>query len=100
MTIKQADTVLLGYPLNWNMSSDIQEKDLRAYELIHDPRGPAMTNSFMAIGWKFVNDDSMMRAYYTKSYQDFMVQPFKVSINTSNPPTPPTPTPPQPFFPL
>jgi hypothetical protein len=41
--IKQADVVLLNYPLNWNMPADVQENDLVIYENITNPDGPAMT---------------------------------------------------------
>lgn len=41
--VKQADTVMLGYPLGLQMSPEIRRNDLEAYELVTDPNGPAMT---------------------------------------------------------
>lgn len=41
--IKQADVVLLGFPLNWNMPEDVRRNDLELYEPITNPEGPAMT---------------------------------------------------------
>lgn len=41
--VKQADTVMLGYPLGLQMSSQIRRNDLEAYEPVTDPNGPAMT---------------------------------------------------------
>lgn len=41
--VKQADTVMLGYPLGLPMSPEIRRNDLEAYEPVTDPHGPAMT---------------------------------------------------------
>lgn len=40
--VKQADTVMLGYPLGLPMSREIRRNDLEAYEAVTDPNGPAM----------------------------------------------------------
>ena len=77
-TIKQADTLMLGYPLNWNMSRDILKNDLEYYENKMSTRTPAMTYSFMAVGWKFAEKESEMFGAFEKSYNDYMRQPFKV----------------------
>ena len=77
-TVKQADTILLAYPLNWNMSRDILKNDLEYYEDRYALNTPAMTYSFMTVGFKFAEDPSKTRSYFLKSYQDYMVQPFKV----------------------
>ena len=42
-TIKQADTILLTYPLAWNMSTDIMKNDLQYYEPFLQQETPAMT---------------------------------------------------------
>ena len=77
--IKQADTILLTYPLNWNMSRDIMKNDLLFYEDLTDLRTPALTWSFFTVGFKWVNEDARMQNYFLKSYQDYVIQPFKVS---------------------
>lgn len=41
--MKQADTVMLGYPLGLPMTPEVRRNDLEAYEPITDPQGPAMT---------------------------------------------------------
>lgn len=41
--VKQADAVLLGYPLNVSMPHDVKTNDLAVYESTTDPNGPAMT---------------------------------------------------------
>jgi trehalose/maltose hydrolase-like predicted phosphorylase len=76
--IKQADTIMLNYPLNWNYSADIMKNDLQYYELLITDRTPAMTWSWFTIGWKWVNEQSKMRSYFLKSYQDYIIQPFKI----------------------
>lgn len=77
-TIKQADTLLLGYPLNWNMSRDILKNDLQYYEDLIDERTPAMTYSFMTVAWKFAEQQSRTMSAFQMSYQNYLVQPFKV----------------------
>ena len=47
--IKQADVVLLGYPLMWDMPPDVRRNDLELYEPIMNPEGPAMTWGIYAI---------------------------------------------------
>jgi len=78
--IKQADTIMLNYPLNWNYSVDIMKNDLEFYELLMSDRTPAMTWSWFVIGFKWVDEDSKMRSYFLKSYQDYIIQPFKVTV--------------------
>lgn len=76
--IKQADTIMLNYPLNWNYSADIMRNDLEFYETLTDTRTPAMTWSWFTIGWKWTKEQSKMRSYFLKSYQDYLIQPFKI----------------------
>lgn len=76
--IKQADVNLLGYPLNWNYSVDIQRNDLYYYESKYDTKTPAMTYSFTTIGWREINEAAKTLQYFRKSYQDYVIQPFKV----------------------
>ena len=47
--VKQADVVLLNYPLNWKMPADVLFNDLLFYEEVTDDNGPAMTWSIFAI---------------------------------------------------
>lgn len=41
--MKQADTVMLGYPLGFKMPREVRKNDLEVYEPVTDPDGPAMT---------------------------------------------------------
>lgn len=41
--VKQADAVMLGYPLGLSMTPEVRKNDLEAYEPVTDPHGPAMT---------------------------------------------------------
>lgn len=47
--IKQADTVLLLYPLNWPMAPDVSSRTLDYYSTRTDPDGPAMTDAMESI---------------------------------------------------
>ena len=77
--IGQADTILLTYPLNWNMSRDIMRNDLQIYEQVTDDRTPAMTWSFFTVGWKWVGDVARMQSTFLRSYQDYLISPFNVN---------------------
>ncbi|ELU02128.1 hypothetical protein CAPTEDRAFT_222476 [Capitella teleta] len=76
--VKQADTVMLTYPLNWNMSHDIMRNDLDFYELLMDDDTPAMTWSWFTVGYKMVQEDLKMTSFFHRSYQDYMQDPFKI----------------------
>ena len=41
--MKQADVVLLGYPVPFPLRPDIRRKNLETYEAVTSPQGPAMT---------------------------------------------------------
>jgi len=77
-TIKQADTTMLTYPIAWNMSIDIMRNDLLYYEQYLTDRTPAMTYSFMTVGWKWVDEMTKMLNAFEKSYRDYLIQPFKI----------------------
>ena len=47
--IKQADVVLLAFPLMWDMPADVRRNDLEIYEDITNPDGPAMTWGIFSI---------------------------------------------------
>lgn len=69
---------MLIYPLNWNYSYDIMKNDLDLYEPLNEEETPALTWSWYTIGWKWVKEATKMRSYFLKSYQTYLVQPFKV----------------------
>lgn len=41
--MKQADVVLLGYPVPFPLSPEVRRKNLEIYEAVTSPLGPAMT---------------------------------------------------------
>ncbi|XP_060582374.1 protein-glucosylgalactosylhydroxylysine glucosidase-like isoform X2 [Ruditapes philippinarum] len=50
ITVKQADVILLGWPLEMNMSEEIRRNDLEIYAKV-TPGGPAMSWGMFTIGW-------------------------------------------------
>ena len=60
------------------MSTDIMKNDLEYYETITHDNSPAMTWSFFTVGFKWVNDFSKRDSYFRKSYQNYIISPFKV----------------------
>ncbi|WP_037957958.1 discoidin domain-containing protein [Streptomyces violens] len=76
-TIKQADTVLLQYPLQWPMSDAAQQKTLDYYAAHTDPDGPAMTDSVHAIDAAEIGEPGCaMYTYLQRSVRPFMRGPF------------------------
>ena len=76
--VKQADTILLGWPLNWNMSHEIWRNDLEFYEPLTSHRTPAMTHSFFTVGWKWIGEDNKAGSSFLKSYTDYLKKPFNI----------------------
>lgn len=77
VTVKQADVILLGYPLMYNMSRQVRENDLSIYEPRTDPDGPAMTKAMFAVGWLELDDVEKASASFEESYKNVR-EPFKV----------------------
>lgn len=77
VTVKQADTILLGYPLMYNMSREIRENDLSIYEARTDPDGPAMTKAMFAVGWLELDNPENASRSFEESYKNVR-EPFKV----------------------
>lgn len=50
--VKQADVVLLGYPMMYPMSSEVRRNDLEMYEAVTELDGPAMTWVSSQAEWK------------------------------------------------
>ncbi|MGV9678985.1 discoidin domain-containing protein [Nocardia sp. NPDC003482] len=75
--IKQADTVLLQYPLEWPMSPEVAAKTLDYYAERTDPDGPAMTDSVHAIDAARNNEPGCSVAtYLERSARPFAREPF------------------------
>ncbi|XP_059058126.1 protein-glucosylgalactosylhydroxylysine glucosidase isoform X1 [Achroia grisella] len=76
--IKQADVVLLGFPLQYPMNMSTRVNDLSYYESVTRSSGPAMTWSMHTIGHLRIQDDKKAADMFNKSYQGYVREPFKV----------------------
>lgn len=76
--IKQADTVLAGYPLNFPMNRSTRENDLKLYGNATSRSGPAMTFSMYAINYLDVNDEPKANEMLKKSFEPHVRRPFNV----------------------
>ncbi|GAM19795.1 hypothetical protein SAMD00019534_029700 [Acytostelium subglobosum LB1] len=79
--VKQADVILLGYPLMTNMSATVRQNDLAYYEPRTDPNGPAMTYSMFVTGWLELGNQSRAEQSWASSYANSQ-QPFGVWTET------------------
>ncbi|MEU9789386.1 glycosyl hydrolase family 65 protein [Streptomyces sparsogenes] len=77
--IKQADTVLLMYPLEWPMSARAAANTLDYYAARTDPDGPAMTDSVHAIDAAGIGDPGCSAyTYLTRAIKPFVRGPFEL----------------------
>ena len=77
--IKQADVVLLGFPIMYVKDPTDRKNDLQFYENVTRENGPAMTWSMHAIGHLEIGEESRAEELLNRSYQPYLVEPFKVS---------------------
>ncbi|XP_017261100.1 protein-glucosylgalactosylhydroxylysine glucosidase isoform X2 [Kryptolebias marmoratus] len=75
--VKQADTVMLGYPLHLPMPAEVRRNDLEAYEPVTDPKGPAMTWGMFAIGWLELGEAERSERLLEKCFRNIQ-GPFQV----------------------
>ncbi|MFB7549243.1 discoidin domain-containing protein [Streptomyces sp. NPDC056154] len=76
-TIKQADAVLLIYPLEWPMEPGAAAATLDYYAVRTDPDGPAMTDSVHAIDAAAIGEAGCVTyTYLQRSVRPFMRGPF------------------------
>jgi hypothetical protein len=81
--VKQADVVMLGFPLLWSMPDDVRQNDLIHYETVTNPNGPAMTWGIFSTGWLDLGNFSTADQLFNKSYASYAHEPFKVTINAN-----------------
>lgn len=76
-TIKQADSVLLQYPLEWPMSPQAAANTLDHYAPRTDPDGPAMTDAVHAIDAAAIGEPGCAtNTYLNRSIKPFVREPF------------------------
>lgn len=76
--IKQADVVLIGFPLMWPMKPEIRRNDLLFYENKTRINGPAMTWGMHAIGFIELGDYDKAAELLDRSFSRYVKQPFNV----------------------
>lgn len=79
--IKQADAILLGFPLGLNMTEEVWGNDLRYYEERTDENGPAMTWGMHAIGHIYLNEKEEAAKTFNRSFA-YIQPPFGVWSET------------------
>ncbi|XP_014672824.1 PREDICTED: acid trehalase-like protein 1 [Priapulus caudatus] len=74
--VKQADVVLLGFPLMQESDEVVRRNDLVIYEEVTSTKGPAMTWGMFAIAWLELRDYKKAEELFLKN-QQYTVEPFK-----------------------
>lgn len=76
--IKQADVVLLGYPLEFQMENSTKANNLEIYSRVTRSNGPAMTWAMHTIGHLELGQLQEAEQMFTKSYQQYIRAPYNV----------------------
>ncbi|XP_014673422.1 PREDICTED: acid trehalase-like protein 1 isoform X2 [Priapulus caudatus] len=79
--VKQADVVLLGFPLMQESDEVVRRNDLVIYEDVTSVTGPAMTWGMFAIAWLELRDYKKAAELLVMN-QQYTVEPFKVWSET------------------
>jgi len=74
--IKQADVVLIGFPLMWPLDEQVRKNDLLYYEQRTRSNGPAMTWGMHAIGFIDLGDYEQAAQMLNRSYTLYVKKPF------------------------
>ncbi|ELR20704.1 glycosyl hydrolase family 65 central catalytic domain containing protein [Acanthamoeba castellanii str. Neff] len=82
--VKQADTILMGYPALDQLPEQVRRNDLEYYEEVTDINGPAMSWGMFAIGWLEVGEYQLAAKYFNQSYQLNLNLPFNAWQETVN----------------
>lgn len=75
--VKQADVVLLGFPLMMEMPTDVRRADLEYYSARTDPNGPAMTWAMYAVGYLELGEQALASSNFDRSFLNVQ-PPFNV----------------------
>ncbi|KAH8334571.1 hypothetical protein KR059_011505, partial [Drosophila kikkawai] len=79
--VKQADTILLGFPLRFDTSST-HLNDLHIYANVTRESGPAMTWSMFAANYLGTSEDWRAHEYFERGYKSYVRPEFKVWSET------------------
>ena len=81
--VKQADTIMLGFPLMLNMSDEVKRNDLTIYEKATTNQGPAMTWGMFAINWLDLHDEAKAAPMFLRQLKNIQ-EPFKIWSENSD----------------
>lgn len=88
-TIKQADVILLGFPLQWPLSPSVKAANLNYYATVTDSGGPAMTWAMFSVGYIELGAgfEALAASNYNRSFANAQ-EPFLVWTETPSGGTP------------
>lgn len=75
--IEEANTILLGYPLEYPMDNKIKKNNLYFYKNLTTVNSSAMTRAMYAIGYLDINEEPDA-IVFQNIYEPFIRQPFYV----------------------
>lgn len=81
--IKQADTVMMAYPLAYPMNISTMKNDLEIFANATDPLGPAMTWAIHSIIYRDIGDEEQAARYFRMAYIADARPPFYTCKHTA-----------------
>eukprot|EP00759_Apiculatamorpha_spiralis_P053905 PhF_6_TR657/c0_g1_i1/m.956/K22078/PGGHG, ATHL1; protein-glucosylgalactosylhydroxylysine glucosidase len=75
-TVKQADVILMNFPIGYPMNTSTVKNDLDYYAKRTDPNGPAMTWSMFAVGYLSIGDTVNGMQYFRRGYVNNSLPPY------------------------
>lgn len=82
--VKQADVIMITYPLNVQVPVAVRRNDLNRYSALYDAKGPAMTSAMEIIGWCQLHNATATATKLTSLLQHTQ-QPFGVWTESTEP---------------
>ena len=75
--VKQADTIMLGFPLALNMSNQVKQNDMIIYDNATTNKGPAMTWGMFAINWLELKNEAKAAPMFLRQMRNIQA-PFNI----------------------
>ncbi|XP_070540416.1 protein-glucosylgalactosylhydroxylysine glucosidase-like [Ptychodera flava] len=83
ITVNDADAIMLGYPLQWNMLQDVRTNDLDIYNTATSGLALPMTSAMFAIGYLEIGEESKGAESFRSSYSSNTREPFHIWTNVT-----------------
>ena len=81
--VKQADTIMIGFPLLLNMTDTVRKNDLTIYETLTTSKGPAMTWGMFSTNWLALSNEQKASGMFLRQFENIQ-SPFNIWSENSD----------------